>query len=194
MNPTLHALWMLCALGATVFAAAVPGPRHACAMALGFGAAALLVSGAGVADPALVGGLTVALSALLIARPRLNLVRVTFAGVLSGIWLSLLRVETMVPWPAALAVATALPATSAWLSARRSSFAPPTIRDEATLLVLILAAFVAAAPTLAAGWHSAVALNLQQAGGSTVAVPPWALLLTVSAFALGGLSTAWRRG
>jgi hypothetical protein len=194
MNPMLHALWMLCALGATVFAASAPRPRDACAMVLGFVAAVLWAGGAGVLDPARVGGLTVAVSALVIARPRLTVVPALFAGVMSGLWLSLLRLETMLPSGVALAAAAALPTTAAWLAARRPAFAPPTVREEATLLVLVLAAIVAAAPTLVAGWRSAVALNLQQAAGSYAPVPAWALLLTAGAFGLGGLFSMWRRG
>jgi hypothetical protein len=193
MNPTLHALWMLCALGATVFAATARGPRDACAMALGFVAGLLWLNGTGAPDFTRVGGLTLAVSAFVIARPGAAFVPVAFAGVLSASSLSLLRAES-VPSLAAAAVAMGLPATSAWVSARRPSFAPPAMREEATLLVLILAAIVAALPTLAAGWRSAVTLNLQQPGGAPIAMPGWALLLTVSAFGLGGLFTAWRRG
>jgi hypothetical protein len=192
MTPTLHVLWMLCALGATVFAAAARGPRDAGAITLGFAAGLLWSNGAGAPDVARVAGLTVAVAAFVIARPRIVFVAVAFAGVLSGISLSLLRAQS-VPTLAAAAVAIGLAATSAWLSARRPAFAPPAVREEATLLVLVLAATVAAWPTLAAGWRSAVALNLQQPGSAPAAMPGWAALLTAGAFGLGGLFTAWRR-
>lgn len=162
-------------------------------MVFGFVVAALWLSAAGVPDAAGVGAATVAVAVLVIARPHAALVRALSAGVLSGIWMTLLRADS-VPAFAAAAIAVLLPATSAWLSARRPSFAPPPLREEATLLVLVLAAIVAAAPTLVAGWRSAVALNLQQPGGTAVVVPEWAVLLTVTAFGLGGLFTAWRRG
>jgi hypothetical protein len=161
-------------------------------MTLGFLAGALWLNGAGAGDIARVGGLTLAVSAFVIARPGVAFVPLAFAGVLSGMSLSLLRAAS-VPSLMAAAVAMALPVTSAWLSARRPAFAPPTVREEATLLVLIFAAIVAALPTLVAGWHSAVALNLQRPEGAPIAMPGWALLLTVSAFGFGGLLTAWRR-
>lgn len=162
-------------------------------MAVGFIGAALWFGAHGAPDTAGVAGSTVAVAAFVIAKPRPVVVPAAFAGVLSGAWVSLLWAEG-VPSLAAAAMAIALPTASAWLSVRRSSFAPRMLREEGLMLVLVLAAIIAAAPTVAAGWRSAVALNLHQPGGTHAAVPSWTLALAGSAIGLGGLFTLWRRG
>ena len=94
---------------------------------------------------------------------------------------------------AAAAVAVAPIAVSLFFSRRRPDFAPDVLREEALLVVFVLAVMVAAAPGIAAGWHSAVVLNLQQKEVTSQVVPAWTLFLTLGAAAIGGLYTVWMR-
>jgi hypothetical protein len=98
-----------------------------------------------------------------------------------------------VPWPAALAAAAAAPVVTLVLMRRRRDFAPAVYRDDALLVILALAAIVAVAPGIAAGWQSAAVLNVQQTGTASTPVPAWALLVTLGATTLGGLYTIWMR-
>lgn len=184
---------ILCALATCVFASVSPTRTHALFMATGFLAAAFWLSGHPAPDIASIAGSILFVSALAIAKPRLLAVQAISAGVLGGAWLSLLRADG-VPLLAAAAAAIALPAVSGYLSSSRASFAPQTLREEAMLLVLALAAAVAAAPALADGWRSAAALNAQQPGAAPAAMPGWTLALAASAIGLGGLVSVWRRG
>ena len=97
---------------------------------------------------------------------------------------------------AAVGVAIAAPTLAlAVFFAGRPDFAPPALREEALLVVLLLGLGIAIAPGVAAGWQSAAVLNLQpeQEQVASQAVPAWALLVTGGAAALGGLYTVWIR-
>lgn len=116
------------------------------------------------------------------------------AGLLAGIWTGVLEFQGL-PAAAAIVIAGALPLTSAWLRAHRAAFAPPALRDEALLFTIVLGLFVAAAPEIVAGWHAAIALNLQsvEPAAAGAAIPVWAVTATTAALISGGLFSLWSR-
>lgn len=160
-------------------------------MAAGFLLSALLTMRHVPGVPA-AAGLTMAVAIFVLARPQSVLLPALAAGVLSGVIMSMLRAEG-VPLLAAAAAGLSFPAMSAWLSRRQSSFAPETLRGEAALLVLVLAAIVAAAPTVANGWQAAVSLNILDPAARRMAVPNWTVGLAGLALAVSGLFRWWRR-
>ena len=77
---------------------------------------------------------------------------------------------------------------SAWLTNHRPAFAPPVLREEALLVLLIAGVVVGMAPTVAQGWQSAVALNMTtDTGARRAALPVWMLSFVGASVALGGL-------
>lgn len=205
MTSIFHALWMLCALGAAVFAAekgVVPlfrgwptGKRGTTpfSLAVGFLPAALYVRPDRLPDVGWTGGVVALTAALALIRPRYGALTAACGGMLAAFWAALLEFEGL-PRPAALGVATTLPAISSYLAARHPAFAPRVLREEALLAVFALAVVVAMAPTVSEGWRAALALNLVDQGGSTHIVPAWTIGLAAGSVALGGLYSLWRRG
>lgn len=194
LNWLFHALWLLCALGTTVFATAstrawVTVP----ALMLGFFASVVWIRPDRLPDAVWVGGLVAVVAVLQLLRPgRVDVVTTICGGVLAGLWGSLLRIEGL-PWVPALVIGAALPTISASLTARRSTFAPAALREEALLIVFGLGVTLAMVPNVLQGWRSAVALNLTDKSGSHELVPMWTLSFIGTALALGGVYAFWRR-
>lgn len=187
---------MLCALGAAVFAAApAPGLTRPTVFAGALVVGAFWIHSGHPIDAAATGGLAVIVCAVELARPRRGLAIAAAGGVLTAVWSSLLHIQGL-PLPAALAVAAALPATSAYL-ARRPNFAPTVLREEALLAIFALAVVVAVTPTISEGWRAALALKLTGLDDRTTGdqvMPAWTLGLTAGSVALGGVYSLWRRG
>ena len=197
MTVTFHVLWVLCALGAVALAAA-PGRAPWIAMiAVGLGLAAG-IWWLGPRDVPAVEwvGLTVfAIAATRLARltsVRAMAVAAFVAGVLSAVWMSILRVAGLPFW-AAVAIAAAPPMVAAYLTPTRPRFAPAIVRDEALLITMTLGLIVAAAPRIVEGWRSAVLLNIQDTS-RTLVLPAWTVALAVFAMSAGGVYSLWRRG
>lgn len=192
MTLLFHALWMLCGFGAVVFAAAsIRGWWSA-----GFAAAGVLLGIASATprdalDPAWIAALAALVAMLALAWPRHWILTSLSAGALAGIWSTLFQAQGL-PLAAALIVAAAVVALSAWLAARRPAFAPSLLRDEALLVVFVLAVAVAMAPEVLDGWRAALnlAVDARSAGQG---VPAWTLALSLVSFAFGGLYTLWSR-
>lgn len=203
---TFHALALLCVFAAVVFAAtAVRGWRSTAVALAGFAVGALSAGPAGI-DPALVAGLTALVAAVALTWPRRSPIRargasrvvdghwiVTSAscGLLAAIWATMIRMQGL-PAAPAYAVAAAVPALSAWLAARRPEFAPPILRDEALLAVIALGIAVAAGPSIADGWRSAMNLTVES-GTFGRPVPAWTLALASLSLASGGAYALWSR-
>lgn len=189
-----HALWMLCAMGTTVLAVVpeTPVPLRAGALLLGFVLAFASTSTDALPDPAGV-GLVVAIVALgHLFRPGIAPLTLLIAGALAGLWSALLRVQGL-PTSVALLVGAVLPATATLLSFRRPVFAPAILKDEALLIIVVLAAATALGPGVADGWRSASALNLESQDAVAQAVPGWTIAVVGATAALGGLYSLWMR-
>jgi hypothetical protein len=189
----LHAVGLLCALGAAAFASLRTADRAAVAALLaGFVAALAAVTPARFPEPAPVGTAAAVLAAFALVRPHWSLAAIVVAGAFAGVWVSVLRVQGL-PLAPALLLAAALPAAGLALTTRRSSFAPSVLREEALLLVGGLGLVVALGAQLAAGWRSAVALAAQPLSGERTAADGWLAAFVLACVVLGGLYSLWKR-
>lgn len=191
MSLLFHALWLLCGIGAAVFAAtAVRGRWSLGLLAAGFLAGAIVSFPAPPASEWL--GVLAALVAVTgLVWPRHWILTSLTAGLLAGVWSALLQAQSLPP-VAAVVFAAGVPAASAWCAARRPEFAPPVLRDEALLVTAIVALAVAVAPGVADGWRAAVQLNVR-IDGPQADVPVWALVVGLTAMGSGALFSAWSR-
>ena len=144
-------------------------------------------------DVSWTGGLIAFGAAWRLARPRRAIVMIAAAGALAGLWAVLLQ-GVGVPSVAAVPGAALVPIVSAYLSMRRPAFAPPSLREEATLAILVLAVAVGMSSTVAQEWRSALALNATDIVSSSAPVPTSMLTFVVASMVLGGLWTLRRRG
>jgi len=192
MAPFTQGFWLFCGLGACVFAALAVNRWRSVALAAGFIATATLVRPAHMPDPVWVAGLAVGIVILTFVRPKVIWLAIVFGGGLAGLLSSLLQSEGIDIIPAVLACATLLAVAAAY-GMSRQGFAPAAIRDDALILVAALALLLALAPGLAAGWRSAVALNVGERGGSARPVPVWVLVIGGASLGLGSAYSVWRR-
>ena len=187
----LHALGMVCSLGAVIFAAGVRDRRGAVALAVGFVAGAFWLR----PEPVLAGGLAVAAAALSLTRPRrvpVFLIDAVVAGVLGGLWGHLLAQFGVPPWSAWPLAATVVGAP-ALLARRLPRFAPRAMREDALLAYAFLGALVTAWPAVATGWSAASAMNLESKETIRAAVQLPVTIGLAALASLGGLHALWRR-
>ena len=188
MTIVLQALGILCGLACVVFAAAGSDRRLGFfAMALSFGATAQWI-GRHPPDPAWAGLLVVAIAALGLARPGQRTILAVGAGVFAALWASFLQTQGT-PLVLAWLIAAALLGIAA-VASRRPGFAPPSIREEALLLVGCFGLVVALSPELVAGWHSAAALNAASVPSRSMG--GWVLLVGGASIVAGGLTVLAR--
>jgi hypothetical protein len=193
-----YGLWMLCGIGAAVLGAdAARPPRRLLSLAAGFVTGALLFRQGRLPDLTWIAGVTALAAAFRVVRPGplAAIVAPAAAGFLAATWAALFQAQG-VPAVASLPVAAAVPALSALLGARSRTFAPDDMQDEALLLLTALAALLACAPGLLAGWQSAGALNLEGKRSADVvaqALPRWTIVMTIAAASLGGAYSVWTR-
>ena len=155
---------MLCALGSAVFATAAGGVVSTftraltwVAMATGFGLMTWFVSNRFI-DASWIGGLAAILAAWQLVRPGRPLVVLAAAGAMAALWGTVLQVSG-VPRLLAVPVAAVVPVVSAFLATRRPTFAPPLLREDAMLAILVLAVIVGVAPTITDGGGRPQLLN-----------------------------------
>jgi hypothetical protein len=185
-----HALWLLCGIGAAVFAAtSVRGPWSLGLFLLFFGIASVIPSSA--AEPAWMAALAGLVAVMGLAWPRHWILTSATCGLLAGAWGALLHAAGLGA-TAAWVLAAAVPAASAALAWRRPDFAPPRLRDEALLVTLGVAAVVAVAPGVLQGWRAALQLNMP-VDGARPDIPGWTLVLGLGSMASGTVAAAWRR-
>ena len=200
----IHAVGMLCGLGAATLATTVKGRRDMVALGAGFIVATLWLW----PQPVWIGGMVAVVAVLGLAVPRLgspgtltgNSVRVSVrvlsagvAGALAGLWVHVLGGYGLPAW-SAVPLAAAVPGTALVLAQRSSRFAPQTLREDALLTIGLVGLVVAAVPPLSTGWRSAVAMNLQPGGEAPPAMGLWLTLGLGAVVSVGGLHTLWRRG
>jgi hypothetical protein len=190
---SFHALWMLCALGSVVFAAAAGrSVGHALALAAGVAAGAAFIARIGLPDPAWVGSLAVGAIAIYLFRPRYALVSAFFGGTLAGLLSGLLQ-EQGLPFPAAVLIACALIGASAWLARTRPRFAPALLLDEGLLAVAVIGVVTAALPSILDGWQAAGNLAVGGERQGPPAVPMSTLMFLLVSTLLGALYSSWSR-
>lgn len=188
-----HAVGLLCALAAAIFATAAGDHRRgALALAAGFAAGVLWLP----SDARWIGGLVAIVSALSLARPHgapAALSGPLAAGLAGGLWTRVLAGYGLPSWMACLLAAGVL-AVAASTSRHDPRFAPPAVREDALAAVGVLGLAVAAAPAVAMGWRAAAAMNLEAGDLVRPGVHPWVIAGLAAMVSLGGLHTLRRRG
>lgn len=191
MTVTFHALWMLCALGATTFAAAA-APRRRWLVAFAIGFLAIVMRPGGQPDPE-VAGLFAALGAIVyLFRPRYAWLGFVLGGALAGM---LVQVMGLVGGPVVVTaplVALGLGAT-VWLVRTRPAFAPVALREEALLIICMLGLGVAVMPSVLDGWQAAANLNTRIENVAQQAIPMWVLSVVAASTLLGAAYALWSR-
>jgi hypothetical protein len=190
---SFHALWMLCALGAVVFAAAVSGHvRDRASMAGGLLLGIVLASPSRLPDPAIVGSLAAAAAAVALFRPRYAMLSAACGGALAGMWSALLEVQGL-PAPVALTVVGLALVGTAWLARTRPRFAPELLRDEGLLAIAVLGLGVAVMPAILDGWQAAGNLSVTPERQVSTGIPMWTLTIILMSASLGALYSFWSR-
>ena len=194
MTLSFHALWMLCAFGVVVHAAAAARRvRELIGLAAGFVVAAVIATPQRLPDPAWAGVVSAAAAAVILFRPRYAIACAAWGGALGGMLTAMTEVQGLHPIAAVAAVA-ALATIPAWLARVRPAFAPEVLRDEALLGLCVLGLAVAIVPGVTDGWQAAANLTIEPATpGPTTPVPVWTLALVGTATALGAVYSLWSR-
>lgn len=191
MTVTLHALWMLCALGATTFAA-VAAPRRRWVVALAIGFLSVVVLPGTQPDPE-VAGLCAALGAIVyLFRPRYAWFGFVLGGALAGMLSQVLGLFGGPVLITAPLVAVGLGAT-VWLARTCPHFSPEAIREEALLIVCTLGLGVAVLPSVLDGWQAAANLNTGIENAAQQAIPAWVLSVVATSTLLGAAYALWSR-
>jgi hypothetical protein len=198
MSSSLYAVWMLCALGSAVFAAAaairvrgISMAWRASATAGATFAIATTWTAVGAPRPEQV-GLAAAIGAgMHLARPT-SVVPCALAGTMAGAWGALAAAQGL-SWFLAVPAGLTIPMSAAALARRRPGFAPPQIHDEALLVIAVCGLGLAMLPGVVEGWHAAVNLNLGSRDVVARAAPVWTLAVVVAAAASGGVYALWSR-
>jgi hypothetical protein len=128
----------------------------------------------------------------MLAKPDWEFFAALSGGTLGGTLCALLQLQE-VPRIAAWIGSAALLLTSLILASTRANFTPREMREEALLGIAISGSLIAAVPAMAAGWQSALALNIGEKSGTNLAIPTWVLVLGTVAAAAGVLRSLFRR-
>jgi hypothetical protein len=192
MTLFFHLVWMLCALGAVVFAAASARDRR---RAVGFGGgliAGFVMARPGPPDPALVGSLAVGAVAIFLFRPRYADLAAMLGGSVAGLWTAVLQAQGL-PFLSTPFVVVTLSGVSAWLARSRPTFAPERLVDEGLLAIGALGILALTLPSILDGWQTAVALAATSSRQASVTLPLWTVAFIVGCLSVGGVYSAWSR-
>ena len=192
MTLFFHLVWMLCALGAVVFAAASARDRR---RAVGFGGgliAGFVMARPGPPDPALVGSLAVGAVAIFLFRPRYADLAAMLGGSVAGLFTAVLQAQGF-PFLSTPFVVVTLSGVSAWLARSRPTFAPERLVDEGLLAIGALGIIALTLPSILDGWQTAVALAATSSRQASVTLPLWTVAFIVGCLSVGGVYSAWSR-
>lgn len=188
----LHlAIEQLCGLAAVVFATASRGTRGAALLSAGF----ICGLGLPVPSPGWTGAFVAAIAVLVLMdlhSPTTAFASPLASGLTGGLCAQMLAGHGMATW-LAWPLAAGFVAASAIASQRKPRFARREIREDALAALAALGLFVAAAPSVAAGWRTAGAMNLAANDLAGPALNSGLLLGVAAVVALGGLSALRRR-
>ena len=188
----LHAVGLLCALAAAVFATVARDRHGALTLAAGFLIGSVWLQ----PGPGWTGAVVAATAGLALVRPGrapASWAAPLVAGLAGGLWSRVLGGYGLPLWLACL-LATGVIAVAAVFSARDPRFAAPSVREDALAALGVLGLGVAAAPGVAAGWRAARAMNLAVEDMVRPSVHPGIVFGIAAVVALGGLHTLRRRG
>jgi hypothetical protein len=183
-----HGLWLLCGLGAAVFAASIRQSWYNLAtVGCGFLITAIEIDPSHLPEPVWVGASTAGLALLVLAKPSWAFLAALGSGALAGTLSALLQAQFM-PRAAACLLVAVVVLLSLILASERPDFAPLPMREEAMLVLATLGLLLAIAPALVQGWQSALALNIAEKGGSDRAFPLWVIALGAGSALVGAFS------
>jgi hypothetical protein len=185
-------LIVLCGAASITFATFARDWRGMALLGIGFAAGVSSMLAGRVAEGGTVGIAAATCAGLLIARPHLSRFAAASGGLLAGFGCVAISADGLPPW-AVIAAFPPLLAFAALLARSRTEFAPPTLREEALLAVLVLGLLTAVIPILGAGWRTATALQTGGSDSVAAASPSWALFLAAGALGSGMLVSLWRR-
>ena len=188
----LHAVGLLYALAAAVFATVARDRYGALTLAAGF----LIGSAWLQPGPGWTGAVVAATAGLALVRPKgvlASRAAPLVAGLAGGLWSSVLGGYGLPLWLACL-LAIGVIVVAAFFSARDPRFAALSVREDALAALGVLGLGVAAAPGVAAGWRAAQGMNLAVDDMVRPSVHPGVVLGVAAVVALGGLHTLRRRG
>ena len=192
MTLFFHLVWMLCALGAAVFAAVVARDRRRSLLfAAGF-VAGIVLARSGPPDPALAGSLALGAAAIFLFKPRYALAAAALGGAVAGLWSALLAAQGL-PRVVAPAGAAALSGLTMWFTRTRSGFAPARLLDEGLLAIGAIAIVALTLPSILDGWQTAVALAATSTRQAPDGLPLWTAAFLLTCTCLGGMYAAWSR-
>jgi len=190
---TLHALGLLCGLGATSLATWTAAQwRVRLSFLVGFLIGISALGADRFPQPGWTATVVAAVGALVLWKPAWSGLAALCGGVLAALWISILQLQGL-PSALALIVGIGLPALSAILSARRPGFATQTLREESLVILIVLGLAIAMAPEIAAGWRSAIELKAVPLGAEQPTGAAWVLLVGGACVVLGGAYSFWRR-
>jgi hypothetical protein len=190
----IQALGLLCGLGAATFSAVAATKRSVVGLCF-VGAFALTALWTGlerVPNLSFVGTTVVIVGTLQLARSGFFPLTATSAGILSAVWISVLRTQGL-GLILAVILAVGVPAVSMLLALRAPMFAPVPMFEEALLLLVSLAIVTAASPVIQSGWETARALNVPYAGGENTVSASGVFWVGTAAIGLGGCYGFWWR-
>lgn len=189
----LHVLGIVCGLAVVAFAAVEPGrARSAIMFCAGLIGASVVIGPSRVPDPVWAGALATAGACIALATPRFGWAALLCGGITAAVWVSVLSAQGLPP-PAAYVLVVGLAAASSGLAALRPRFATVALREEAFVLVGVLAVMLAVSPAIVSGWESAEALRAAPLAPPAVGSAAWAFGLAAGAALLGVLHSLWRR-
>ena len=136
--------------------------------------------------------MVLALAAFLkLHKTRLAPQAAVFGGMLAAFWIDML-IRQGYPVVPVMAMVTGFALVAFLGSVYRSGFVSPPVLDEALIIILLMALFVAIIPDAISGWQSATSLQGIGAGRETQAGNPVVILLTISFVLLGSLYAGWK--
>lgn len=193
MTVTLHALWLLCALGTPAFAARAAGRRsRLLAMVAGFVAASALAAAGRIPDAQAAGAAAAVAAFVYLVAPRHGWLAAALGGVVAGTSIGVLALLGL-PVAAGVPAMLGVLALTVWLTRTRPSFAPDRLQEEALLGAGLLGLVVAALPGVLDGWQAARNLNVAVEAILAPAIPFWTLGLVAACGLLGAGHAVWIR-
>jgi hypothetical protein len=194
---SIGAASLLCLLSLAAFAATAQlHARYLLVLATGTCIGLLLALAGRSVGPAEIGCVVIAVVSVHLWTRLSALALPLGAGILAVHWPMLLVVQG-VPGPLALVAAMVVMSALLWIVRRNPQLTSATLQTEALLLVFVMALLVASAPTVAAGWSSAAALNARSAMTPVVSATQAAglslLAICLAPMLLGALYSMWRR-
>lgn len=189
----LHVAGVLTALAVAGFAAPCAATAGTVAILVAsVTGVTLLFIATGIPQHSTIAFVILAGAVLALTRPAWWILPPLAAGFSGVAWTSILRLQGL-PWAPAVLAAGLLITAAVVLAKRRVGFTTAALRDEALLMIGVLAALVAMAPDAVGGWQSGLALTAGPLSSEGPTGGPWLALLVVGCMLLGGSYTLWKR-